>query len=386
MLTWFELRKVIRRKSFIAAIALVVGMAVFMALILLLNAQITGKEGKFLHGTSAIKLRKEYNLQLAGPLTTEKIEKAISHDSIKNEQIYSLVSWAYSPADENDFFIFKTLTSSDVKRFYEERMERVNEYLNGESSNRQYSMKEKSYFVELNNNIATPFQLDYVSGWQNLFDNLPNLFLMVAFAIAICLAPVFVGEYHQGTDSIILSTRYGRSKVISAKMKAGFLIAVFLTILGVAVYSLLVLKLFGFAGGDASVQIIKLLAPVPYTVLQTYKWAVLIGSLACLMVAALTLWLSSLMRSPFAVIITVGLILMIPMLIPVDGSNRYLNHIVDLFPSNMFDSFHKVIGYDTFQIFGRIIPEYKVMGVFAMLVVILLCPFTYRAFKNHQVV
>ncbi|OAB42779.1 sigma-70 family RNA polymerase sigma factor [Paenibacillus glacialis] len=192
--------------------------------------------------------------------------------------------------------------------------------------------------------------------------------------------------YQSGADSIILSSRYGRNKVITAKLKASFIVSLGLLALALITYTLLLLGIYGFEGGGTSVQIIKLMAPVPYTVFQTYLWVVFIGSLACLLVGAVTLWLSSRMRSPFHVIITIGILLIGPLLIPASKSSRLFNHMMDLLPGNMFDSFTKVTGYEVFHIFGQLIPEYKVMAGFSIIVIALLLPLTYRSFKTHQVV
>lgn len=156
--------------------------------------------------------------------------------------------------------------------------------------------------------------------------------------------------------------------------------------LAIGVYTLLILGVFGFDGANASVQMIKFLAPVPYTVMQTYMWAVLIGSLACLLVGALTLWLSSRMGNSFSVIIAVGILLVGTQFIPENKNSRLFNHLIDLLPGNMFDSFSKITGYEVFHLGWQLIPEYKIMVGFSVITITLLLPFSYRAFKKHQVI
>lgn len=150
-------------------------------------------------------------------------------------------------------------------------------------------------------------------------------------------------------------------------------------------YTLLLLGICGFDGGSASVQIVDLMAPVPYTVFQTYLWTVFIGGLACLLVGAVTLWLSSRMNTPFSVIIIVMILLLCPLFIPSSKSSRFFNHMMDLLPSNMMDSFRKVTNYEVFHIFGQWIPEHKVMVGVSVIVIIMLLPFTYQGFKKRQV-
>ncbi|MFD1776355.1 ABC transporter permease subunit [Paenibacillus rhizophilus] len=409
-LTRFELRKIMRRRSFYAGIIILGVMVIFATSVLVTGADITGKDGKELKGLAAIPLRMEYDRRLAGPLTAEKVTDAVKRYQkvmrdpknlnekgeitnepyakyiVKDYQITGLIRSAFSPVREYNYFIIDKLKPNDAKTFYQKRMEKVNGYLNYDYSYGNYSDKDKVFFIKMNESIPVPFQMDYVTGWENVFENLQFVFLISAFVIAICLAPVFAGEYQSGADSIILSSRYGRNKLIAAKLKASFIVSMGLLILSLSTYTLLMLVIFGFDGGSASVQMIDLLAPVPYTVLQTYLWSVFIGGLACLLVGAVTLWLSSRMRSPFPVIIAIVLFLIGPLFFPASKSSRLFNHMMDLLPGNMIDSFEKVTGYEVFHILGQLIPEYKAMAGFSIIVIALLLPLSYRAFKKHQVV
>lgn len=77
ILTRFELRKIIRKKTFYAGILFLVAVALFLSIVLVANMQMTGKDGQFVNGVAAIRLEREYNRQLAGPLTIAAMEAAI---------------------------------------------------------------------------------------------------------------------------------------------------------------------------------------------------------------------------------------------------------------------------------------------------------------------
>lgn len=408
-LTRFEIRKIIKSKLFYVAIGLVMAVVLLLVNMRYTGAYITDQEGKGIKGFAAISLEKLYARQHAGPLSTEKIANAIERHNkilldpknidangnlnnqayaayeVPDEQINTLIRFAFSPLSQYDYSVMNRLHEDDAKRFYEKRMEKINGYLDYDYSYGNYSEKEKAFFNTMNEELDVPFQMDYVTGWEKVFQNLQNLFLVIALAIGICLAPIFAGEYQRGTDAIILSTRYGRNKVITAKLKAGFILSLGLLFLALMAYTLLLLGIFGFEGAKAHVQIIDLLAPVPYTVFQAYLWTILIGSLACLMVGALTLWLSSRMNSPFSVIIVIGIYVIGPFFIPASKSSRLFNHLMDLLPANMFNGFKKITSYEVIDLFGVLILEYKFITGFAVVVIALLLPLTFRAFKKHQV-
>lgn len=404
-LTRFELRKIVRRKAFLAGLVILTGIAVFMAIVLVNNMRITSVEGKYIYGTEAIQLKRKYNTKLAGPLTEERLvsvakrQQAIESNpanldvkgeltveasgkySVPDMDIKLLFMHAFSTGGELDENLLSNLKPEMVKDFYKSRMDRVQEYVNNEDKVGKLTTEEKAFFIEANRNIPKPFQFNYAIGWRNLFDNLPNMFWITAFVIAFSLAPVFAGEYHNGTAAILLATRYGRNKVIKAKLVAGLIVSLGLMLLGVSVYCLLMLGIFGFEGGEASIQILRFMAPVPYTVLGTFGWSLLIGCLVCLVTGALTLWLSSRMSSAFSVLTVSGLVLFGSMFLPEGwGALR------DFLPGNMAESYRMVTGYKVIQLWGTVIPLYKAVVVFSVAMLLLMLPFTYRAFRNHQVV
>lgn len=74
-------------------------------------------------------------------------------------------------------------------------------------------------------------------------------------AICICLASVFAGEYQNGTDKILLTTKYGKSKGVKAKIIASYIFAtlVFTIYLIFAIGS--VFLMFGTDGGNLPIQL-----------------------------------------------------------------------------------------------------------------------------------
>lgn len=410
ILTRFELRKIMRRKSFFIGIALVVAVALLGVWALVSAASLTDKNGRDLNGLESIPLRREYDRKLAGPLTVERIAAAVVFHQqvihnpknltkkgeitneayvtyeVEKEPIYRLIRFAFSHSREYDHYIIDSMTPGTAKTFYQERLDKVKEYIDKDYTPGNASAELKDYFMRMNESIPVPFQMDYVAGWENVFENLQFVLLISAFVIAIWLAPVFAGEYQSGADAIILASRYGRSKLIAAKMKASLLVSLGLLVMGVGIFTLLMLGIFGFEGRNASVQMIELFAPVPFTVFQSYLWAILIGSLACLTTGAVTLWLSSRMSTPFPVIITIVILLIGPLFFPASKSSRLYNHIMNLLPGNMVNGVARVTEYEAYSVVGQLIPGYMFAAGFAILVIALLLPFTCRAFRNHQVV
>ena len=97
------------------------------------------------------------------------------------------------------------------------------------------------------------FSFDYT--WQTAFNILFNSNVVFAIFLLIVLAPVFSEEYSSGAANVILSTRYGKSKVIQAKFTAAFLIAAISAVIFCVVILLACGAYFaGFEGWNADIQ------------------------------------------------------------------------------------------------------------------------------------
>lgn len=64
-------------------------------------------------------------------------------------------------------------------------------------------------------------KIGYVDGWISVSQYMTKILIILSFVIIVMVAPVFCDEY-KGTDNIILSCKYGRTKCAKAKVIAGF--------------------------------------------------------------------------------------------------------------------------------------------------------------------
>lgn len=105
---------------------------------------------------------------------------------------------------------------------------------------------------------------------------------------------------------------------------------------------------------------------------------------ACLFTAAVTMVLSAKLRSPFGVIILVSILLFLPLIIRMPVQPLLPYQLCQLLPSNMME-FESIIDILQYEIFGLVIPPYIMMPAFAIVCAAALTPFTFRAFKKHQI-
>ena len=159
-------------------------------------------------------------------------------------------------------------------------------------------------------------------------------------------SPVFSGEYQAGTDAVILSAKYGKTKLITAKTAASLLFGTVAFILHIIAACAPVLIAFGTDGFDLPLQIANTAIPYPYTFLQAVLINIGIIYLVLLAMIGLTLLLSAKMKSPYLVLIILVPILFIPLFLTPNGTTGAYNLTLFLLPyRSAMPEFGKYISY-----------------------------------------
>ena len=218
-------------------------------------------------------------------------------------------------ADPNESVGYNTLPDLDISEgadFYAARQEKIEKLLN--ASSRDMSEEQKAYWRDMNSRVDAPFQYGYYTGWEVIISSF-ELLMFALLAVCIVIAPVFSGEYQAGTDAVILSAKYGKTKLTTAKIIASFLFGTLAFTLHLVVALGLPLAAFGFDGWDLPLQIANTTIPYPFTFLQTVLVNLGVIYLVLFAMIGLTLLLSAKMKSPYLVLIVLVPVLFIPCLL-----------------------------------------------------------------------
>jgi ABC-type transport system involved in multi-copper enzyme maturation permease subunit len=211
--------------------------------------------------------------------------------------------------------------------------------------------------------------------WGNLFTNWGDFIMLFVLFIplAFIVSPVFCREASTGMDNLILSSRNGRRKIVTAKL--GAVIVTSLTILGIY---LLATFLFGFLsvgtleGWDAALRSVPnyVRAPFGFTALQftfiSALWVLLSGTVYALIVSLI----SSLIKNQMAVLGVSLIVLFFNIGINALGTGiqSALQWLVDFGVSNFALAGEVFAGYKVYNIFGFPVPYYAVLLVFMVAV------------------
>lgn len=410
----YELRKITKKRLVSIALACLFLCIGLLSVLFIAESSWSDENGNIIKGPAAISLHKKQSGESEGYLTTDKMAqtleryktiadnpdnytsigaegKSISNEVYgreiqKDEDVLDLLRRAYSPAGAYDYYILSSITPEDVDTFYDKRTGKIDEILNMDYSTGNYTQAEKEYFLRLNSEIETPFYFAYTQGWTDMLTRgFLSIFLIISFIVCICIAPVFASEYQTGTDSIVLSSRYGKNKVIKAKILSSIVFTTCVYTVSMLLFTVIMLAFHGVSGWNAPFQMASFTAPYPLTMLQVYLYGLAIGYVVIISIMAITLLFSAISKTSFAVVIIGALWVFVPMFIPSSKTSSLINNVIALLPAKATNAFEVFSVYTSYNLFGNILSLPTAIVIFSACIIAIALPLAYSRFKRHQV-
>lgn len=296
------------------------------------------------------------------------------------EDLINTIASAYTgPGEYAGYNSIPELTDSGAKGFNEARRDKLNAIIGSPSIG--LSAVQKEYWLSMTDETGV-IQYGYHKGWEIIHTNF-ELLIFAVLACCITIAPVFAGEYQTGTDAVILAGKYGKTKLITAKITASMLFGVMAFLVHLIVAFGIPLAFFGTDGWDLPLQVLGLTIPYPWTISEAVLRNTAVILLVLIAMLALTLFLSAKMKSPFPVLAVLIPVLIVPMFFTPSGSSGLFNQILFLLPyRSMVPEIGKYISY---QFGGFVAGLLEVRAVFYVILALIFIPLCRRAFKKHQV-
>lgn len=210
--------------------------------------------------------------------------------------------------------------------------------------------------------LAYPLYGEYCDGWTDFFNTVPVFFQwVVGLLIVAGLAPIFADETSTGCDKLLLTTKYGRTRLIRDKLLAALLYATAVFWTFAAAMFLAYIGCYGLSGLRASVQLL------PHCPLSPYNLSVIgaialwagLGWLAALSAAAVTIFFSAAMKSAFAAVIPAFLAYILPSF-SYAGLSPALHRVTRLLPVNVIGNIDQLFSMANFYPFCGLLAERKV--------------------------
>lgn len=407
MLVKYEFLKILRKRSTLIVMAVSLLLTVFLFGLPIIQYQTYNQNG-VMRGVEGIAYTKEqsekYSVSLTEDYVTETIQEvqelfenpdnigtdgneqfligdAYWNEIAPREKMLNLIAKAYCKPNEN--VGYNSMPNLDVSKganFYQAIETKMENIRNNPSSN--LSNEQKDYWNNMSNDIDMPLQYGYYEGWEIILTSF-ELLMFAILAICITITPVFSGEYQAGTDAVILSGKYGKTKLITAKIIASFLFGTIAFVLHIAVACGLPLIAFGVDGWNLPLQIANTTIPYPFTFLQAALINLGVVFLVQLAMIGVTLFLSAKMKSPYLVLIVLVPILFIPMFLTPNGTTGVYNLTLLLLP---YRATTPELGkYISYQFGELVLDTFSMRAILYAALAVIMLPLARLGFKKHQV-
>lgn len=418
-LVGFEYKKMFKRKSAIINLLVILILVIILSITTITGAHYWHSEG----GTpllTAMKLDRETVRSKAGPIDENYIKEAIEQYTMMRaddnnylindygrfiksdayiqyvlpyEKVLDMINTVYETNMENlatdGYRTMNTgsvkpvdnLTAEAAESFYEKVREASEKYINGLP---YLSQKEKDKHMQMLSQVKTPFYNDYYEAYLRFAMGLQVIALILFVTIINCVSPIFSSEYQGKTDQILLSSKYGKDKVIFAKLFTAATFSVIVSIATLFIFLILLLLLHGPSGFNMTLQTIGINSTYPLTVLQATFIAIAVTVFMALFFAIMVTVFSAWCKTPFSVVIVSFLVLLGPGLLNVSPKNRLLYQLIQLLPVKATE-FPNIFSKYLFIVWGKVFTPATMYILFSIIGSLTMIPISYRVFKNHQI-
>ena len=322
----------------------------------------TSAFGNNFDGYGMIKDSQEYALAFGEELTDETLQQLVREyqrmeaEGLETELertdwkiINSWLSMLYP--EFHDPSTYRTMISyvnpDKLTGFYERREQEIDDFL----ENSGQVGVEKEYLLNMEQKVETPFQYEWVEGWSQLLGSIvADLGIVMALFLAITLSPLFAGEWHDNTSSLVLTTKNGWGKVAFAKILTGLAFTVeFFVIL--VIPSIISQMLFmGTSGWNMPLQNIKPLAIAPMNMLQAEIYEYAFALLGAIGFAGIVMFISATVKSNVLALLFSLAVVYGPMMVA-EYLPYELQKALDLLP--LVGSSTDIFRTNTFNILGK---------------------------------
>ncbi|AKL96496.1 ABC-2 family transporter protein [Clostridium aceticum] len=226
----------------------------------------------------------------------------------------------------------------------------------------------------------------YSWGWSRLHAMKTVLPYTVGLLLIVILAPLFSKEYARKTDSLILSTKHGKNKVIKAKIITAFLLSILSWMMIQFINIGTIFTFFGTEGARSFLQNWALNpSPYPFTYLTSYLVVTGMSFLGLIFLTSTILFISSRSKGSASSLVTAGIVTLLPIILAGIFGEGIVKKIIMFMPANVLVAVDHFKTFDAFYILDKVIMLPFATAFVAVTLSIFMVIGAYFSFKRHQV-
>ena len=297
MILKYELKKVLNKRMnrvlLAAAMLLMVVFSIFA--IGSFQARTEGTGGEIVTSLTAARILAADKNRWQGELNPEVITKSVESRQAGDYQSTSDIIDSTSRmlvgefSDLDDYEAILSADSAQIASIYDT----YHDNLRVMSEEYGDTPEKQAFLMEQYDKIDTPFTYEAYDSWDTMLMYATTCGLILIIVISFITAGVFAEEFQYKADAVFFSTRYGRSKAVHAKIRAGLIIATVVYGIGIGLLSIISFSVMGISGASTAYQFSQPYAIYSVTFGQMYSILVLGGYVASLLAASVSMLIAS---------------------------------------------------------------------------------------------
>lgn len=298
--------------------------------------------------------------------------------------IREMINRAFGGFQDYSYYRADSVTQEEISSFYDRRTANLIEWLNSDEQENRYSEQERQFLIAQYEKLETPFYYEYADGWEALLEYAPTIIMLMALITGFLVSGIFSDEMQLKADSIFFSTRLGRNKAVTAKIKAGFTVVTSIYWITILLYSGIVLAVLGGGGADCAIQ-----SGFPnwksfynITYLQDYLLTVLGGYLGNLFILFLSMLVSAKTRSKALAVTIPFILLFIPSFL---SGISVLSEALGLLPDQLLQICTAIKTFNLYQIGTKVVGAVPIIFVMYFILFCILLPVLYQVYRKTEI-
>jgi len=310
MMLKYEMKKILNKRINKILLVAVLLLSVLFSILAIGSFEFTDTDGNNHTGVSAPRSLIADKNRWKGELTPEKIADFVNtyNDAVRLYQnnipndVYGrdiqsgydiiapasrMLTGEYGDSDDPEAILKADPDQiASIYEIYNNNLAAMSEF-NGDTPEKQ------AFLMEQYENIDTPFTYEAHDSWDTMLMYATTCGLILIIVISFITAGIFAEEFQYKADAVFFSTRYGRSKAVHAKIRAGLIIATVVYGIGIGLLSIISFSVMGISGASTAYQFSQPYAIYSVTFGQMYAILVLGGYVASLLAASVSMLIAS---------------------------------------------------------------------------------------------
>ena len=405
-MVWFEIRKVFSRTSGKTALAVMAAVLAVTCWLAVSHIDYVKEDGDIVTGIRAVRMLRRDKEKWEGYVTEDVLRSVIRENAAINasdearsenvkeqnkayaqkqgfNDIRDMINRAFCSFQEYYYYRVDSVTEEEVGELYEQRVERLREWLYSEEVYDHYTEEERAFLIERYETLETPFYYADSDGWQAVLYYAQTIVMIGMIVCGFLVSSIFSGEFQTKADAVFFSSRYGRSRATAAKVTAGYLTVTALYWIMVLPYSAIVLAVTGTGGGNCAIQTSFEFGKSFYHITFFELWLLTVfgGYIGWLFILTLTMLVSALTRSSVLAVMVPFIILFLPSF--VDGFSA-LSDMLGLWPDQLLNISLAVRLFNLYRVGGHVAGALPVVFTMYVCLYLVLPPALYLAYRRMK--